>query len=776
MDSALRALFERVTRLGELEPGAATRTFGRIAVEKGFLTQTELDAAVTEQQSQATRELLGVLLLRTRRLTLPQILDVLKEQNRHLLVCTCGRQYLVEQRGPVDYRCGACGSVLVPPEPASLGASRIGPYEILGELGRGGIGIVYCARDPKTGGLVAVKTHKYGTQATAASLVRFRCEAENAARLDHPAIVRVLDHGEHEGVPWFAMELVGGEPLDRILPGLPLRARIELLEKICRGVAHAHAAGVVHGDLAPSNVMVTPAGPKVLDFGLSKNKEWPIPVAHAGGIPVGTPRYMSPEEIRGEWEKVDERCDTWALGVMLFQAIGGRLPFDDDRVTELARKILEDEPLWPEGPPELVAMVRQALDKDRPIRYRDAGRFADDLRRWLAGEPVLAAPPSRALRLKRGARRNRQAIVAMAALISASLLVAIFAAHQQAARSAEIHALDRSSADKLSRGDFEGAMADLQTARELGGFGELVDRQRRVERLLTDRRRRDAARPLLADGLRKTQAALASSNRSELERLVAAAAVPLKASLAQCGDLAEAMVALGRLSAALGDDADADAWFSLARAPEPAAQLRLQRAIVRGTATLAQIGSAGDQRPTYEHVVARRWSDAVVALDATIAAHPIDGVAFLLRAIAKRELDRLEDALADARAALLLRPRDGAAWSLAGELLLVVGRTEEALNHLSMSLKFEESPRTRARRAEAFYRLGQYPQALGDIDEAIQRGLREAASYELRGRMLMKTERWRDARESLERAASLEGSRAAALEPLIQECRSKERR
>ena len=307
---------------------------------------------------------------------------------------------------------------------------------------------------------MALKLIKIGMDSRAV-LARFDAERQALALMDHPNIARVYDGGTTEaGQPFFVMELVSGEPItdycDR--QRLPVRARLELFVAVCQAVQHAHQKGIIHRDLKPSNVMVTEVDgrptPKVIDFGVAKATEFQLTdqsLADTGAI-VGTPTYMSPEQADPSSMDIDTRTDVYALGVILYELLAGSPPIDAKQfkrgaILEMLRMVREVDPPRPstkvstaDALPSIAAsrdiepahlkralqgdldwIVMKALEKDRTRRYETANGFAADILRHLAHEPVVAAPPSRAYRLRKFVRKHRGAVIA-ASLVLVTLL------------------------------------------------------------------------------------------------------------------------------------------------------------------------------------------------------------------------------------------------------------------------------------------------------------------------------------------------------------------
>ena len=304
-------------------------------------------------------------------------------------------------------------------------------YEILGPLGAGGMGTVWRAVQKSTRREVALKVLGRGAFASERARRRFEREVELAARLEHPHIARVYDSGIYHGLYFYAMELVDGQPLDEYVKNSTLgrTETLRLMETVCRAVQHAHQCGVLHRDLKPSNMLVTSDGkPHVLDFGLAKAliEDDDLAISEGGEV-LGTPAYMSPEQVAGRSGQVDTRSDVYSLGVILYQILTGRLPHDMSGARhEVLRRIAEDEvrrprEVAPDLDRELEAILLKALAHDPDQRYASAGALADDIGRYLGGEPLTARPPTTLYFLRKRLLKHRAAI-GMAALAALALV------------------------------------------------------------------------------------------------------------------------------------------------------------------------------------------------------------------------------------------------------------------------------------------------------------------------------------------------------------------
>src|SRR5436853_893647 len=305
-----------------------------------------------------------------------------------------------------------------------------GDYELLEEIGRGGQGVVYRARQKSLNRIVALKVIGLAHWATEAHLKRFRLEAEAAASLNHPCIVPIYEVGERDGACYFSMGLVEGGQLDAVAKRepIPIRHAAELIAKLARTVHYAHEHGILHRDIKPGNILLDAKGePHLTDFGLARLVETESTVTRTMEV-LGTPSYMAPEQAVGNNARVSRATDVYGLGAVFYQLLTGHPPFAGGTTFETVQLVLDTEPrqprLWnPKIDRDLATICLKCLEKDPQRRYPSALGLAQDLERWLRHEPIQARRTGLVSRGKKWLHRNPSTAFAGASL--AGLIAAL---------------------------------------------------------------------------------------------------------------------------------------------------------------------------------------------------------------------------------------------------------------------------------------------------------------------------------------------------------------
>jgi WD40 repeat protein len=360
-------------------------------------------------------------------------------------------------------------------------------YEILDEVGRGGMGVVYRARQLRLGRVVALKMILAGGHAGREDLERFQTEAEAVARLQHPGIVQIHEVGEHEGLPYFSLEFVPAGSLASKLRGDPWPAEraADVIEQLARAVHHAHQAGILHRDLKPANVLLAADGtPKITDFGLAKKLDGTTVATQTGAV-MGTPSYMAPEQAHGRSRDVGPAVDVYALGAVLYELLTGRPPFKGTTALETLAQVVSCEPVPPahlagKVSRDLETICLKCLRKEAARRYASAGDLADDLRRFRAGEPIRARPVGSAERALKWVKRHPGVAGLLAGLVVVIVasLIALTGLWMRAER-------QRADAD-YQKGQATQAAEQARTAE---GVAEKKAAEARTARDLADQRR-----------------------------------------------------------------------------------------------------------------------------------------------------------------------------------------------------------------------------------------------------------------------------------------------
>ncbi len=317
---------------------------------------------------------------------------------------------------------------------------RFGEYDIIDEIARGGMGVVYLARQRVLKRVVALKVLRSGDNASEEERQRLLREAKAAAGMTHPNIVPIHEFAIHQGQPYFTMDYIDGQPLDVMLEKGPLNVRqaVEIIATVSRAIAYAHARGIIHRDLKPANIIITPDGrPMITDFGLAveqtRESEKKHRMTMAGSI-MGTIPYAPPEQAAGRIDQISERSDVYAMGAVLYEMLTGRPPFTGFTQFELMRRVINHDPIPPRqiNPKvhrDVETIILKCLEKEQRRRYPDAKSFADDCQSFLKGEVIAARPITLGYRCRRFITRRPLLNLLSALVVCLSLAVWIGIAH-----------------------------------------------------------------------------------------------------------------------------------------------------------------------------------------------------------------------------------------------------------------------------------------------------------------------------------------------------------
>lgn len=669
--------------------------------------------------------------------------------------------------GHADRLREALQGLSAPEEPPQALPAPFGEYVLLEVLGRGGMGIVYRARQEALKRDVAIKLLTEDSGALA--IARLRREAQVSAGLSHPNIAAVYEVGDHEGTPFIAMQLVRGHTLSR-LPRRDPRTIARLVRDAAVGVHHAHEHGFVHRDLKPDNLMVENDRVFVMDFGLAREADQ----GETAGAVAGTPVFMPPEQTRGA--PTDARGDVYSLGATLYDLLAGRPPFLGRTLREIFESIREQPPqsirtIQPRIDPELDAIVLKCLAKEPRSRYPTAKALADDLGRWLAGEFVEARPPSTMERLRRGGRRRKGILAAAAAGL---LCVATVAAFLVPRWRAERDRRQKAEADRLRAESLAGEQAaaaraykeaeiELHTLRmrSYRAGWKLVDEDfRKFEAMIARCRDQMARTGRSADGhwvIGRARQALGDSIAAvdEYDRGLEIDPTHGRCLLSKAQILLEDALFLSFSESA--GRTDADEASLLAREAEGLVERGLAtggvdeidqdltrgyRLVVRKepvadfcAAMLEKYREGSDFRD--EFLLLRGLGDGrglEEAVGELLKARPSYGPALLWRASARLSRGDKEGAVSDQTAALEINPRDVRTLHERGILQGERGNPDAAIADLSRAIALQ--PRyaaAYAHRAMARQNKHDLDGALADVTEALRVRPTYASAYVIRG-------------------------------------------
>lgn len=599
-------------------------------------------------------------------------------------------------------------------------------YVALGPLGRGGMGVVHKARHLKLTRTVAIKMLAAGGHAAGPELARFMREAQAIAVLRHTNIIQVFDVGDVDGRPYFTMEYLEGGSLAQKLAGVPQPAReaAAMVATLAEAIHVAHVAGIVHRDLKPANILLTADGtPKISDFGLARTYT-EAPDITLGGTRLGTPSYMSPEQAIGRHGTIGPSTDIYSLGAVLYEMLTGRPPFRAETPAETERQVIAEDPAPPSRlntrvPRDLETICLKCLQKSASRRYESAQDLADDLRRFLNHEPILARRITRTARVLRwiGRKPTAAALVATAlALLALAIGGGVRLAQNQAARNAELRSeVDTAVAQALSLRNgfhFHEARALLEQARQRLGQAGPSDLRRQVAQAHADlvlvadldEARLRATNPLegsawLAGAALMYEEVLAAAGLGRLEEDSEIVAARVRASPVR----AEIVAALDDMAGTTQDESRRAWALAVARAadPDPLRERLRQPQLWKDAPALTRLLNelpVEELSPQLLTALGRALrtagGNAVPLLTAAQEHYPQDFWLNFETGWTLYEVQRHEEAIGFHRAALALRPGTSAVYNGIGINLTAMGRTDEAIEHLRHAISIDPSNAT----------------------------------------------------------------------------------
>jgi serine/threonine-protein kinase len=669
-------------------------------------------------------------------------------------------------------------------------------YDLIEEVGRGGMGVVYEAYQQSTGRRVAIKFISEHVAARESVRRRFEREVELVARLQHPFIVSVVDSGTHAGHRHSVQEFVDGVTLDAFLArdkerlsgkSTRLDVILNLLAEVCDAVEYAHQRGVLHRDLKPSNILVDDRGhPHIVDFGLAKDidplaSKWRDQTVGEPGEVLGTLGYMAPEQARGAHDQISIRNDIYSLGAIGYEALTGRLPCPTEgTLQEVLKRIEQDDPPRPSSlnrsiTADLDAVLLRALEKEPQRRYASAGEMRDDLRRVITREPVRARPVGRIVRTLRWAqRRPSQAalVVALLLLVSGLAAAAVLFSTRQAATARAVEEDLREIARFQQQSSWPEAAGALERAKVRIGDRGYANLRRRL-----DEAGKNLALVTRLDAIRMERANLVGAQQSvapEIDKDYQHAFVQAGFTFDQAPEQAAQWVRASDVRGPIGNalmdwasltaDAtrkgwlqqvaqrvDPDAWRERMQDPEawedPASLAEWARTVPVETLPVQTLVALG------ERLYARNV-DAAPFLRRVQRVHPDDFWAnfYLGSALASNP----SEAIAYYRAALALRPNASMVHNNLAMLLSDTGHQDEAFDHFEAAARLTDYPSAHLNLANALRRKGDSAKACQHYERALQGGISTFALHNNYGMALKEGGRLDEAITQYEQALRLD--------------------
>jgi len=674
-------------------------------------------------------------------------------------------------------------------------ARVFGKYEVLGEIARGGMGIVYKVRPVGFDRVLAMKVILSGPSADEEERRRFVREAEVISRLRHPNIITVHDVGSVGEQYYYTMDYIEGKTLDVLQKeGLPTRRALEIIRDVADAMAHANGKGVVHRDLKPRNIIVDERGvPIVMDFGLAKSFDRGAKLTRSGAT-LGTPAYMSPEQAGGDLSHVDGRTDVYALGSILYEVLSGRPPYTGETAMEILVQLMSTDArplkeLVPTLHRDIETICMRAIEKDLSRRYQTAGHLRDDLDRYLKGDSIVARPPGAVTIALRRVRKHRASFATVTVLLACLSVFLVWRQHEQArSNAAKAHAEAKSEVVRAEALLTQGHLAEAEEACDRAVALDPAS----VDALLARSRcRRAAGRYDLARKDAEAAVALAPASAGaseELANVALARGDPAEAlkdyekALAIDASFAPARIGRARAFLAQGNGEAARHAAEDALAHDLPPELAAAAAVLKGKA-LEELGDPAGAHTCYSAAASAspRCVDALLA-DGTLFASErafekaIDAFTRAIRAdydLAAAYAGRgeayyrnlhFDDGVQDLNDALA-RDRTSV------RTLVLLGNVYASKGNAAQAEKFlQEAVRLAPDDPSALVSRGRHALAAGKLDDAerflrhaVERAPGDPAALDALGRLLLARSDWNSARELFARSIEIDSSDAEAL-------------
>ncbi len=589
-------------------------------------------------------------------------------------------------------------------------ARYIGNYELIREIARGGMGVVYEAKNMDTQKIVALKTIIAGEAAASADIERFQREAQLAKELNHPNIVKVLDVGKDDNIHYFTMDYIEGVSLAGYIKKnrLPVRKSVKLFLQICDGLGYAHSKGIIHRDIKPGNILIDTNGkPLLTDFGLARQQDGKDGLT-ISGVALGTPAYMPVEQAEGKVRDIDIRSDVYSLGAVFYEVLTGRPPFSGTSLAETLQAVITKDPiplsqLVPGLPLNIEAICMKCLEKEKKRRYPNVKALSRDLERFLKGDSIKARRPMPWERLFKWIKQNPfpSGAIGVALLVILFSAITIQGIHNQSKEKENV-------SKKLSK-ELKSLRLSLKSERqqknELGstveGLKEELSSSQIYEGIYWCRKKNYEKSLEIFDKLLEQNPESSKAYYYKALTLIALQKIEMAIELLQ--------------KARSLEPEWKDVYIKLSDL-----YLALQR-VNEAIATLSQLLAVGNQDPiVYDnrgtlYVNSNRPKEALLDFNKAISLNPNIDSFYSNRAVAFFKLGDYPRAFLDTKKALSINPRNSNAYNIRGIIFRDEKKYDYAILDLSKAIRYSNSLEYRLNRIITYMNLGQYSNALKDL-------------------------------------------------------------